>query len=213
MREKADRVRRLLGDVRRLPTDARVLEVGSGAHGLIFSFGAERAVGVDPLAANYASLFPAWQRTVPTVAASGEQLPFPNASFDVVLCDNVVDHAAHPEAIVAEIARVLAPEGLLYFTVNVHHPVYGVAAGLHAAWNAAGLHWEIGPFADHTVHLSPARAKGLFAGAPLLVLHEAVGVTEAKAAARRRSLRNPADLVKRVAFKNAHYELVAQRAQ
>src|SRR5688500_20394945 len=37
--------------LRPLERDGRVLEVGSGAHGLIFYFGAERGVGLDPLAA------------------------------------------------------------------------------------------------------------------------------------------------------------------
>ena len=30
--------------------------------------------------------------------------------------------------IVRELARILVSGGLLYFTVNVHHPVYAVAA-------------------------------------------------------------------------------------
>jgi hypothetical protein len=58
---------------------------GSGAHGLVFFFGAMRGVGVDPLAADYATLFPAWQPRARTVAAAGERLPFGDASFEVVL--------------------------------------------------------------------------------------------------------------------------------
>ena len=134
MRRRSARVRGVLEGVRPLAAGARVLEVGSGAHGLVFYFGAERAVGCDPLAAHYAELFPAWQRRVRTLAARGEELPFADASFDVALCDNVVDHAEGPARIVSELARVLAPGGLLYFTVNVHHPVYGLAAALHSVW-------------------------------------------------------------------------------
>jgi 2-polyprenyl-3-methyl-5-hydroxy-6-metoxy-1,4-benzoquinol methylase len=62
----------------------------------------------------------------------------PIRSFDVVLCDNVVDHAESPKRIVAELTRILAPGGLLYFTVNIHHPVYAVAAGVHSSWRARG---------------------------------------------------------------------------
>ncbi|MFL5537741.1 MAG: hypothetical protein ACJ8J0_02030, partial [Longimicrobiaceae bacterium] len=46
-------VRERLERIRPLPRDARVLEVGSGAHGLIFFFGSSRRVGVDPLAVHY----------------------------------------------------------------------------------------------------------------------------------------------------------------
>ncbi len=120
-REHWNEVAAHLGRCRPVADDARVLEVGSGAHGLVFGCGLPRAVGLDPLAAEYARLFPAWQRRVPTVAGAGERLPFREHAFDVVLCDNVVDHAEKPREVVRELARVLRPDGLLYFTVNVHH--------------------------------------------------------------------------------------------
>ncbi|HYH84096.1 MAG TPA: class I SAM-dependent methyltransferase [Pyrinomonadaceae bacterium] len=211
MQSRSARVRARLEDVRPIERDARVLEVGSGAHGLVFYFGAERGAGVDPLAADYATLFPAWQRRAQTFAARGEQLPFADATFDVVLCDNVVDHAESPARIVSEIARVLAPGGLLYFTVNFHHPVYSVAARLHSAWNAAGLKLEIGPFADHTVHLTHEGARRLFDRLPLRVLSERDNRAEAKAAALLRPPRHAGDRLKRVFFKNALYEVVAVR--
>jgi len=211
MRLRSARVREKLERVRPIAGDARVLEVGSGAHGLVFFFGTTRGVGVDPLADEYAALFPAWQHRARTVAAAGERLPFADGSFDVVLCDNVVDHAEDPTAIARELARVLTAGGLLYFTVNVHHPLYAAAARLHAAWNAAGLRVEIGPFADHTVHLTVAAARSLFGGLPLRVVEERAGVADAKRAARRRPPRHVGDRLKRLFFKNALYELVAQR--
>jgi SAM-dependent methyltransferase len=211
MQSRSSLVRARLEETRSIASDARVLEVGSGAHGLIFYFGTTRGAGVDPLAADYAALFPAWQRRAQTFAVHGEQLPFADGVFDVVLCDNVVDHAENPARIVSEIARVLAPEGLLYFTVNFHHPVYGVAARLHSAWNAAGLHFEVGPFADHTVHLTHAGARRLFEGLPLRVLSERDNRAEAKAAALKRPPRHAGDRLKRVFFKNALYEVVAVR--
>ena len=121
MTRSSRRVRDLLETFQPIRPDARVIEVGSGAHGLIFYFGSPHGIGVDPLAVSYGSLFPRWQRCAQTVAAVGESLPFADRSFDVVLCDNVVDHAESPERIVSELVRILVPGGLLYFTVNVHH--------------------------------------------------------------------------------------------
>jgi SAM-dependent methyltransferase len=211
MRARSAHVRAQLKAFRPIGVDARVLEVGSGAHGLVFYFGARRAVGVDPLACEYAKLFPAWQGRAQTIAAAGERLPFADSSFDFVLCDNVVDHAEGPADIVRELARVLAPGGLLYFTVNFHHPFYDAAARLHAAWNDAGLRYEIAPFADHTVHLTLEAARKLFRDLPLRPLEERHDETEARARARRRPPRHAGDRLKRLFFKNALYELVAER--
>jgi len=209
MRQSSERVREMIEGVRPISPSVRVLEVGSGAHGLIFFFEAETRVGVDPLAIEYARLFPEWQNRARTIAAAGEQLPFTDNSFDVVLCDNVVDHAEDPAQIVAEMARVLTPGGVLYFTVNTHHPVYALAAALHTTWNALGLRYEIGPFADHTVHLTPQRARALFDGLPLRLLRQQTFIEEAKQMSRQRRARHLGDKLKRVFYKNALYGVIA----
>ncbi len=210
MQERSARVRSRLEALRPIASGSRVLEVGSGAHGLIFFFDAANKLGVDPLADHYRQLFPAWQDRAETVAAFGESLPFEDSSFDIVLCDNVVDHAESPRKIVEEISRVLRPGGLLYFTVNVHHPIYHWAATLHAAWQAAGMSFEITPFADHTVHLTRAAAARLFDGLPFETLSEADDIAEIK----RRGpgeIRHWGDRLKHLFFKNASFQLIAQR--
>ena len=211
MKESSRRVRGLLEGFQPIAPDARVVEVGSGAHGLIFHFGSSSAIGVDPLAVSYRNLFPRWQSRATTVAAVGESLPFPDRSFDVVLCDNVVDHAESPRQIVRELTRVLVPGGLLYFTVNIHHPVYAVAACVHSTWRGLGLRYEVGPFADHTTHLTLDSAEELFQDLPLHILSKTSNVDEARAKARKRTPRHLGDRLKRVFFKNALYELVARR--
>ena len=101
----------------------------------------------------------------------------------MVLSDNVVDHAENSRRIVEEMARVLTPGGLLYFTVNVHHPLYHWAATLHAAWHALGIPFEVTPFADHTVRLTLSAARSLFAALPLRIVSEkdTVGQTKKRA--------------------------------
>src|SRR6267143_2067623 len=69
MRKHSDGVLTLVEMARRVPSDARVLEVGSGAHGLIFFFPAKLGVGIDPCAVEYAPMFPRWQRQARTCAA------------------------------------------------------------------------------------------------------------------------------------------------
>jgi SAM-dependent methyltransferase len=211
MEKSSQNVRRKLEAYQPIPSDARVIEVGSGAHGLIFFFGAKLGVGIDPLAVDYARLFPQWQLVSPTVAAAGESLPFADKSFDIVICDNVVDHAESPGRIVAELVRILKSGGLLYFTVNIHHPLYSVAARAHTTWKSLGLPFEIGPFADHTVHLTEGMAKNLFLNLPITLLSEDSDVEEARQRARKKPPRHLGDRLMRVFFKNAIYQVIARR--
>lgn len=45
------------------------------------------------------------------VTFNGVDLPFPDASFDLVYCKQVLEHVRRPDALVGEVARVLAPDG------------------------------------------------------------------------------------------------------
>ncbi len=208
MRRRSADARALIGAVAPMADEARVLEVGCGSRGLIFFWEpAGLRVGIDPLAVQYAGLFP-WHRRVPTSAAAGEALPFADESFDVVLCDNVIDHAERPGAIMRELARVLKPGGVLFFTVNVHHPVYRVGAWLHAGWTTLGVPFEIGPFADHTVHLTLGAARRLVEALPVRVWEERDGIAAARALARETPPRHLGDRLKRLFFKNARFQVV-----
>lgn len=67
-------------------------------------------------------------------------LPFPDATFDAVLCAHVAEHLHRPEASFHEMARVLRPGGrLLLLTPNRRHYVPMLARllphGLHVAVN------------------------------------------------------------------------------
>lgn len=191
-------VRSKLEEFQPISPDARVLEVGSGAHGLIFFFGGV-GIGVDPLAHHYVSLFPNWQRRVATVSAYGEALPFPDNSFAVVLSDDVVDYAEHPALIVAEMARVLAPSGMLYFTVNICHPVWNVLSKLR----------QVEDF--HTTHISLGRARRFFKDLPLRIVWQTNDIAENRAAIRKRPERRFRAWVKSIFYYKARLVIVAIR--
>lgn len=201
-------LRARLSRLRPIDASTRVLEVGSGAHGHIFFLGPCDAIGVDPLAEEYRALFP-WQAGCRTVAAYGESLPFEASSFDVLISDNVVDHAAAPDRIMSEIVRVLRPGGILYFTVNVHHRFWDLASRIHGALGALGVRVEVAPFADHTVHLTVEQARALVVRPELSIVEERVDLAIASEGALRP--RHAGDLVKRAFFKNALFEAVARR--
>ena len=204
------RIRATLEAIAPIPETARVLEVGSGVTGLLYTFGGD-IVGVDPLADEYRGRWPNRTRDVELIKAFGEELPFPDAAFEVALCYNVVDHAERPAEILAEIARVLKPGGLFYFSVNVHHPIYRAAAAVHAAWRAAGVPFEITPFADHTDHFTPGTARRLFRNLPFRIALSELDVEAAKAKAREEAPRHIGDRLKRLFWKNAVFAAYAVR--
>jgi ubiquinone/menaquinone biosynthesis C-methylase UbiE len=45
--------------------------------------------------------------------ADGNRLPFPNASFDFVMCNSVLHHLAEPQNLLAEMARLVKPTGAI----------------------------------------------------------------------------------------------------
>lgn len=47
---------------------------------------------------------------------NGERLTYPDGYFDTVVCLEVIEHVEHPERLVSQIARVLAPSGHLVLT-------------------------------------------------------------------------------------------------
>jgi SAM-dependent methyltransferase len=206
---RARGIRQKIEEIYPIAPDANVLEVGSGAHGLIFGFGGGFGVGIDPLAVEYKRLFPKWQENANTIAAIGEKLPFADGAFDVVLSDNVIDHAENPLKIVEELVRVLAPGGLLYFTVNIHHPLYNLASKAHGAWNALGLRFELSPFADHTVHFTEDKMKDFFARLPLKIIQQISTDNQTKAAYKHIKRPSAEQRLKKIFFKNALFEIVA----
>ena len=206
---RSQMIRKRLENIKPMRATDRVLEVGSGTGGLIFGFGNNLRVGIDPLAHYYKQLYPKLQSTARTVAALGEELPFADASFDIVLSDNVIDHGTRPFAIIDEMIRVLRPGGLLFFTVNIHHPIYHFASMAHGAWNALGLKLELSAFADHTVHLTQRRVVDYFAHQPLKIIEQDSSIARAREFGQRASSQQ--SHIKKLFFKNGIFELLAER--
>lgn len=93
---------------RRLPTHApgtKLLDVGAG-RGLLVSLA--RRDGLDPY-----GIEPYWPQPIDdhVVRAFAEDLPFPDASFDLVTSFSVIEYLVDPRQALTEVARVLTPTG------------------------------------------------------------------------------------------------------
>jgi len=114
----------LLDELRLAPAGRQVLDVGCGGGLLAEEFArlgftvtgvdpSEESLGVARRHAESEGLAITYRR------ATGEALPFADASFDVAYCCDVLEHVADLGRVVAETARVLRPGGVyLYDTFN-----------------------------------------------------------------------------------------------
>ncbi len=101
----------------------RILDLGCGMGGLVVALrrAGAKAVGHDPNRAygQICTLRAArYDLPLPFVTATGEALPFATESFDIVVCLDVLEHAASLEQTLAEIARVLPPGGQAIVTAT-----------------------------------------------------------------------------------------------
>jgi ubiquinone/menaquinone biosynthesis C-methylase UbiE len=117
-----------------------VLEIGAGTGWNLPHYGAAtRVVAVEP-DASMAKRLPEKlaQASVPVevVTAQAESLPFPDASFDAVVSTFVLCSVEDPSRVLAELRRVLRPEGRLVLLEHVR------GEGRTARWQdcMTGLH-------------------------------------------------------------------------
>lgn len=108
--ERDSIVRFVAREARRLPAGARVLDVGAGDAPYRELFAHVEYVTTD------------WAESVHDDArgsdliASADRLPVDDASFDVVVLTQVLEHVPEPGAVMGELHRVLRPGGTLLLT-------------------------------------------------------------------------------------------------
>ena len=105
-------------------TGRRVLDVGCGG-GLLTEEVAHLGLSVTGVDPSQRSLVTAREHaalsdlSINYIAGFGELLPFANASHDIVICCDVLEHVDTPNRVIGEIARVLKPNGIFFYdTIN-----------------------------------------------------------------------------------------------
>jgi SAM-dependent methyltransferase len=113
--------------IEHLPPGQRVLDLGAGAGSLKAAECSSSMVAVD---CDREAFTTAYQpnSVVQRVLALSESLPFASSVFDLVLCHHVLEHVANLQGSLAEVSRVLKPEGRLYVAVPNG---YGLCDGIY----------------------------------------------------------------------------------
>lgn len=90
-----------------------------------------------------------------------EQLPYEDNSFDVVICVDVLEHVADVKQVIAEIHRILKPQGLFFFdTINRN-----LKSKFVMIWMLENLLREIQPGVhDWEKFITPEEATSLLTG-------------------------------------------------
>lgn len=169
--------RRLAMILEQLPPDATAaLDIGCGL-GIYTAQLAERVPHALGLEVEWQRTVAARQRGTAVAAAVSEHLPFADASFDLLLLHEVLEHVADDAASAAEIARVLAPGGrAVIFVPNRWWPfeTHGLYwRGRYHFGNAPGVNYLPDPLrnqlAPHVRVYTAAGLRRLFDGLPVRV--------------------------------------------
>jgi 2-polyprenyl-3-methyl-5-hydroxy-6-metoxy-1,4-benzoquinol methylase len=156
-RYQADRLRQIADFCGPL-AGKRILDLGCGMGGLTVAL---RRAGADAIGHEPNRAYGAISRLraaryglpLPFVAATGEALPFAAASFDIVVCLDVLEHAESLERTLAEIARVLRPGGHAIVTATNRF------AFRDPHYHLRGINWLPRPWAEALIQRR-GRGKG-----------------------------------------------------
>lgn len=97
--------------------DERVLEVGCGAGHVLERFDGTTRTGIDLSAGMISRIRRRLGKAVRLARGSGDALPFGDATFDIVLCTEVLEHVPDPGAVVTELVRVAGPGGRVVVSI------------------------------------------------------------------------------------------------
>jgi SAM-dependent methyltransferase len=122
MCDKGDAVLRQVAPHFQLPVDAKVLDIGSGVGSFVVACRRRglSAFGIEPDRIGKGAGLTAIQiarsrlNSQAFVAGVGERLPFPDACFDLVVMNQVVEHVSEQRAVLQEAARVVKAGGAVY---------------------------------------------------------------------------------------------------
>ena len=122
----------------------RLLDVGCGTGELLARVrarhGEVRLAGIDPAPEMLAIAKAKLKGGADLRVGWADELPWPDASFDVVVSCNVFHYVAHPVPALGEMARVLGPGGMMLITDWCDDYLACRLCSLYLRWTGAAFH-------------------------------------------------------------------------
>jgi ubiquinone/menaquinone biosynthesis C-methylase UbiE len=121
----------------RVPAGSKVLDVGAGSapYRALFAHGDYKTQDFSQLKddqlrhGGYAQI---------DIVSAASAIPVPDASFDVILCTEVLEHVPEPIAVIKEFARIVTPGGRVIMTAplgsGIHQEPYHFYGGYTPYW-------------------------------------------------------------------------------
>jgi ubiquinone/menaquinone biosynthesis C-methylase UbiE len=164
-----------------------ILDVGSGYGGFSLVIASKLPKQVVGLEYDWQRIFLSCSRQkmdhpenpLQFVQASGQDIPFPEGSFDIVICNNVLEHVKDHRLLISEIERVLTPGGWLYisfpnllsitnFIKDPHYNLFGISMmpPMLARWYVTDFRkvsptYEVGTFPIASLILNYLKKKNI----------------------------------------------------
>jgi ubiquinone/menaquinone biosynthesis C-methylase UbiE len=151
----------------------RALDIGTGPGQIVIKLarrlpgwkfvGVDRSPGmIGQAQANLASAGSEVAGRVEFQLADGNHLPFPDRSFDFVLCNSVLHHLAEPEEFLSEMARLVSHGGAILLR-DLRRPGR-LAFPLHVRWHGrhySGVMYQLYRDSVHAAYTVPELARML----------------------------------------------------
>ncbi len=138
----------------RVPLVHPVLDIGCGdGHFASIAYTEQIDMGIDPL---WSDLIEADQRKAAykeVIQGDATQMPFPDASFNTVISNCVIEHIPDNAKTLSEISRVLRPGGAFATTLpSEHYPDFLLGSTLLREVGLHGLSRRYGDFFNNISH-------------------------------------------------------------
>ncbi len=104
----------------RLGIHSAILDVGCGPTCSAQLFKVGLKTYLDPLMDSYLESYPEKLPQGEKICSTGEEIPKPDESFDVVLCVNALDHMIDPDKALEEMGRVMKRDGIFVLGIFLH---------------------------------------------------------------------------------------------
>jgi len=121
-RDVALDIEKLVTPFIKLSENTHILEIGAGPCGSISFFKSNYRYAIEPLneffSREYADVR---DSQVKYQKGVGEELPYENCFFDLLIIDNVIDHCLDPEKVICEMKRVLKRGGIIFLRIHIYH--------------------------------------------------------------------------------------------